>query len=108
MKHQVVMPSDIDFERLSEIIAAEREGRCRVLPCKVGDTAWVISRRSGVVRSVTVDSFHLFSSRRDTVETVELDGRGGKLFRRWKLNQFGRVLFLSREEAEAALEFKES
>ena len=30
----------IPLDRLEEICQAEREGRCVVLPCKVGDTVW--------------------------------------------------------------------
>ena len=33
---------DISMDRLAEILAAEREGRCVVLPCKVGDKLYAI------------------------------------------------------------------
>ena len=32
-----------NLDRLEEICEAEREGRCVVLPCKVGDTVYIIS-----------------------------------------------------------------
>ena len=30
----------IDVDRMREIVAAERDGRFLILPCKVGDTVW--------------------------------------------------------------------
>lgn len=35
---------DIPLDRLEEICAAEQDWRCMVLPCKVGDTVWIIER----------------------------------------------------------------
>ena len=32
----------VDWERLKELVEADREGRCVVLPCKKGDTVWRI------------------------------------------------------------------
>ena len=32
-----------DFNRLRELVEADRDGRCVVLPCKAGDTVWVIN-----------------------------------------------------------------
>lgn len=34
----------IDVDRMREIVAAERGGRVVVLPCKVGDTVWIIKQ----------------------------------------------------------------
>lgn len=103
MQETVRMPSDIGPERLAEIIAAERAGRCRVFPCLPGDTVWVICPADKTVKAVAVSSFHLFGSRRDTVETFSIE-HGQKIFRRWKLNQFGKNIFLAEEDARAALE----
>lgn len=39
-----VIAQGIEPDRLEEICRAEREGRCEVLPCKVGDTVYWCSR----------------------------------------------------------------
>lgn len=39
---------DIPLDRLKEICNAERDGRLMVLPCKVGDTVYVISKCENV------------------------------------------------------------
>ena len=41
--------SDIPFDRLREICAAEQDKRCVVLPCKVGDKVYVIAHCEDVV-----------------------------------------------------------
>ena len=36
------LTSDIPIDRLRELAQADREGRCVVLPCKIGDIVWCI------------------------------------------------------------------
>ena len=43
------------------------------------------------------------SDNRNSVSTVYVGKYGSKTFRRWKFQQFGKTVFLTREEAEAAL-----
>ena len=74
---------DAEVERLTELAAADREGNVVVLPCKVGDTVYMISWR--------------------------LNGRHEIEERVFSLTYFdpakyGKDYFLSREEAEKALE----
>lgn len=33
---------DYDLDRLKELVEADREGRCVVLPCKVGESVWEV------------------------------------------------------------------
>ena len=35
-----ILGDDYDLDRLKELLEADREGRCVVLPCKVGDKVW--------------------------------------------------------------------
>ena len=83
---------DYNLDRLKELVKADREGRCVVLPCKRGDTVWRICGPKGrkfvaprEVQSVTMyepGKFELFTNCFD-----------------W----LGKTVFLTEEEAEAAL-----
>lgn len=82
----------VPLKRIRELAQADREGRCVVLPCKRGDTVWRICGPKGrkfvaerTVLSVTVyepGKFEIFTNCED-----------------W----LGKTVFLTREEAEAAL-----
>ena len=37
-----ILGDDYDLDRLRELVEADREGRCVVLPCKVGSPVWRI------------------------------------------------------------------
>lgn len=51
-----ILGDDYDLDRLRELVEADRDGRCVVLPCKAGDFAYDITY--GVVRKIgTVYSF---------------------------------------------------
>ena len=71
----------VPFERLLELACADKAGRLVVLPCKVGDTVYILHR--------TFDGA-------DVVGETEL----------WwtDIPQLGKTVFLTREEAEKALE----
>lgn len=103
--------SGLTPERCAELAQAEREGRLVVLPCKVGDTVY---HRSG---QHTIDDIQLFYPRQNGHVPEE---RIGKLqIRLGSLNyaglqtfatyadEIGKTVFLTREEAEAALQRKE-
>ncbi len=68
-------------ERIRELLKADKEGRVAVLPCKVGDTVYTLLRRFDGA---------------DVVRETEL----------WwtDIPQLGKTVFLTREEAEKALE----
>lgn len=72
---------------------AESEGRLIVLPCKVGDTVWAIAQ--GIITSATV-------ARVKSPEiTIRLDAFGYRYI--CNTDDFGQILFATREEAEAAI-----
>ena len=94
----------VEADRLRELAEADKDGRCVVLPCKVGDTVWIV----GAVRklySAKVRTF--FCGHPSTVcgsdpyghihmiRTTECD---------IPMQEFGKTVFLSREEAEKALQ----
>lgn len=76
---------DYSIARMVELMQADKDGRVVVLPCKVGDT---------VYRLQYVEE----SPGRFIVDTVPI-----KFALIW-LNEFGKTVFLTREEAEKALE----
>lgn len=81
---------------------AEKQGRLAVLPCKVGDT--VYSTLDDLGHSYKCEVTGVYLSRREHESYVELDPisyRGSKYGA--SFGAFGKTVFLTREEAEAAL-----
>lgn len=73
---------------------AEADGRLVILPCKVGDTVYRITK-SGAILDELVDDIVM-----PEFYTRTQDGLRG-LDAMW--NEFGKAVFLTREEAEAVL-----
>ena len=54
-----ILGEDYDIDRLRELVEADRDGRCVVLPCKVGDTVFQVDEGEIYkmeVRSIEIDS----------------------------------------------------
>ena len=100
-----ILGDDYDLDRLRELAEADRKGRCVVLPCMIGDTVYVLNHHLGRVFENEVAGFSVGypSDNRNSVSTVYVGKYGSKTFRRWKFQRFGKTVFLTREEAEAAL-----
>lgn len=95
---------DVEADRLRELAEADKDGRCVVLPCKVGDTVWIV----GAVRklySAKVRTF--FCGHPSAVRGRDPDGHI-HMIRTTEcdipMQEFGKTVFLSREEAEKALQ----
>ena len=89
----------VPFDRLLELADADRAGQLVVLPCKVGDDVWFV-RKFGKGQCI----------KRAEVSCINIDCRG-KVFvsaRRISGGYIGKTVFLTREEAEAALALKEA
>ena len=86
----------VEPSRLREIAEADKDGRCVVLQCKVGDTVWRIVRDGEP--HITRDEVRDMYFADDMTICVELVG-GRVTF----TEKFGKTVFLSREEAEKAL-----
>lgn len=86
----------VEPSRLREFAEADKDGRCVVLPCKVGDTVWRIVRDGEP--HITRDEVRDMYFADDMTLCVELVG-GRVTF----TEKFGKTVFLSREEAEKAL-----
>ena len=86
----------IDVDRMREIVAAERDGRVVVLPCKVGDGLWTFcSYPVEQVYSFTVTDISTLNGRimLNTSRCGVIDAR-----------DVGKTVFLTHEDAEKALE----
>ena len=87
----------VEPSRLRELAEADKDGRVVVLPCKVGDTVWRIIRDGEP--HITRDEVRDMYFADDMTPCVELVG-GRVTF----TEKFGKTVFLSRAEAERALQ----
>ena len=86
-----------DLDRLEKLAEADKAGRLVALPCKVGDTVYRIVRDADP--HITRDEVRNIYFADDMTLCVELVG--GRIILSEK---FGKTVFLTREEAEKALE----
>lgn len=90
--------------RLRELAEADKDGRCVVLPCKVGDTIYAITQvfgGDGVYHKITEKKITGIGG--NTMNKVWMVNRENSLEDRFSPSEFGRTVFLTREEAEKAL-----
>lgn len=86
------------IDHIRALLKAEQDGRLVVLPCKVGDTVYHIDQigmKSYAVKSIIEPCFYT-----EEKETCE---RGEDFY----LRDFGKTVFLSREESDTTLAGKE-
>ena len=102
-----ILGDEYDLDELKEMVQAKREGRCVVLPCKVGDTVYQLdymthseALKSGVPQSD--DPWQKRRYGRKRAAYLPLIVREKKMVKTL-YNEFGKTVFLTREEAEAAL-----
>ena len=83
----------VPFDRLLELADADRAGKLVVLPCKAGDHVWVDGREA------VVENFFGYETERylhaqfyDNMQYIDIP-----------FAEIGKTVFLTREEAEAAL-----
>lgn len=91
------LESICSYTRLRELAEADKDGRVVVRPCKVGDTVYRIVRDADP--HITRDEARNMYFADDMTLCVELVG--GRIILSEK---FGKTVFLTREEAEKALE----
>lgn len=102
-------------DRLRELAQAKKEGRLVVLPCDVGDVVYVIDpgdyehEYKPYVRLKTVSEINWKATRKkDLGWGLILAGGNCGSSARYKLNNVGKTVFLTREAAEAALKEREA
>ena len=93
----------VTFKRIVALMEADRAGRLVVLPCKVGDTVWTNLDGMRHPRKCVIE-FANIGSHVTTIVFSTVDG----LREQYGVNpsSFGKTVFLTREEAEKALEAK--
>lgn len=93
--------------RLRELAEADKDGRLVMLPCKVGDTVWVTSNPwTGKLQKKPLDAYvngmKMYSH--GLYVNLLFDTRKINGTRDYEINHIGKTVFLTREEAEKALE----
>lgn len=92
------------YTRLRELAEADRAGRLAVLPCKPGDTVYEVTSRKTIseyrVKAIRVELFCTF------IEWDIVAGFVDKSIFGVPVDEIGKTVFLTREEAEKALEAK--
>ena len=92
---------DYSISRMVELMKADRDGRVVVLPCKVGDTVFArLDNKSKYVCECKVKQIVLGDIGFVTFTPIEAPEREYDV----SLRGFGKTVFLSREEAEKALQ----
>ena len=85
-----ILGDEYDLDRLRELAQADREGRVVVLPCDPGQVVWA------------ANSFGV-SSHKIRMLVRDKDGDFACSMIKFPLEDFGRKVFLTRAEAQAAL-----
>ena len=101
---KVLSSCDISFRRLAELLTAGRDGRLVVPPCKAGDTVYEVTSRKTIseyrVKAIRVELFCTF------IEWDIVAGFVDKSIFGVPVDEIGKTVFLTREEADRALEGK--
>ena len=87
-------------KELDEYTTAKREGRQLILPCKVGDTVFAIKDRRIYIVDVIGFRVHDWTG---LYVLLLFDSRIKNGSYEFRIEEFGKTVFLNREEAEAAL-----
>ena len=94
-----ILGDEYDLDRLKELVQADREGRCVVLPCRVGDKVYCIQSyfndaKMRFEKKVKCRDVDFMQSLPDLFECE------GMIY---TFSDIGKIVFLTSEEAEAAL-----
>lgn len=93
-----ILGYEYDLDRLRELVQADREGKYAALPCKLGETLWCINSYGEVEETVAVG----FLIEKESVCIYYREKMSSEYYNA----PIGKVLFLTREAAEEALEGK--
>lgn len=94
----------VTFKRIVALMEADRTGRLVVLPCKAGDTVYEVTSRKTIseyrVKAIRVELFCTF------IEWDIVAGFVDKSIFGVPVDEIGKTVFLTHEEAKKALEAK--
>lgn len=94
-------------DRLCELAKADREGRCVVLPAKIHDKLYYLSQdRNEEIKEIEVESIHSWGGKWQLFTHTD---ESSKYYERYDIDfkKVGKNVFLTRKEAEAALEARQ-
>lgn len=97
----------LPIDRLRELAEADKNGRVEVLPCKVGDTVYAIENPwTGKLLKNPIEAYvnGMKKFSHGLYVNVLFDTRKINGTRDYEVNHIGKGIFLTREEAEKALE----
>ena len=96
----------VEPRRLRELAEAEKDRRLVVLPCKVGDTVYMIERIFDIDNGVCdeICARKVIGHGGNNLNKLWLIGSGGIYNVYIFVSDFGKTVFLTREEAEKALQ----
>lgn len=104
----------VSYSRLAELAQAEKDGRLVVLPCKTGDEVWTNFAMSGWYfrgkdRPYSAKVVFLGLNNSDDMGGGLINVMYGKYnhMMQFSFSEIGKTVFLTREEAEAALKKRE-
>lgn len=107
-KHMVDLETlnNTPISRLVELAEADKDGRCVVLPCKVGDTVYMIERIFDIDNGVCdeICARKVIGHGGNNLNKLWLIGSGGICNVSIFVSEFGKTVFLTREEAERAMQ----
>lgn len=86
----------LDIDHIRDLLQAEQDGRLVVIPCKVGDTVYVIGESCDFCETYLDEPERCMRCEKGHYA----EERGFEL---WMLSELNESIFLTREEAEAAL-----
>lgn len=92
----------VSVDRLLELAAADKEGHVIVLPCKMGDTVYFVNAKQ--ILEFTVVGYAVDETGISWVYSEHVDKTGHTNERTFSPDRFGKNTFLTREEAERAME----
>ena len=98
----------VEPSRLRELAEADKDGRVVVLPCKVGDTVYMIERIFDIDNGVCdeICARKVIGHGGNNLNKLWIIGSGGICNAYIFVSEFGKTVFLTREEAERAMEGK--
>ena len=94
-----ILGDDYDMDRLRELVQSDRDGRCVVLPCHIGDPVFMGTGRSKITgyEEDICDGFHI--GRNGVLQVKAQNNKGNH----GTYGVIGQTAELTREAAEAAL-----
>ena len=92
------------IEHLRELVRAEKDSRLVVLPCGVNDTAWYVDKDTNRVLMGYISSYQFLSDGAVYFEFTNIESDIEWVSVELPVDDFGKTVFLTREEAEKALE----